>query len=133
MNDTKTALPEKAAPDPNSEGGKTLTRAVYDELQAFVKRLAETHQVWGLSIIGVCVQLFAMELRATDRKACGQYLRAIADLMDPPEIKIRRRGKHEFLTDAENRRRAALQTLLDKVHERFLAAELAEKCEARDD
>lgn len=115
--------------DPNSAPGQNLTRAVMAELVPLVNRLAETQKTYGLSIIALGIQLWVMELRALDRKACGQYLRALADLMDPPEVKLRHRGKREFLTAAENRRRAAMQTMLDKVHEKLLAADLAASAE----
>ena len=105
--------PETPAADMNPDAN--LTVVVKRELEALVTRLAEEHQTWGLGVMALGIQLIAVEMRAIDRKGCGQYFRAIADLMDPPEAKLRTRGRREFLTAAEERRRGAVQILFDKV------------------
>lgn len=94
---------------------QSLAAAVHAELGPLVHRLAETQQTYGLAVMVVAVQLIVLELRALDRAGAGAYLRAMADLMDPPLVKLRKNGRGAFLTDAEHRRRDAVQALFDAL------------------
>lgn len=102
-----------AAPPADMTAAAPIVAHVRAAMQEMVARLSAEHRQYGLTILCLAAQICAIELRPVDRKGCGAFLRALADLMDPPAAKLRRKGVNAFLTGAEERRRAAVQTLFE--------------------
>lgn len=90
---------------------EALTRAVYDALMNLTGEVAGAEGVAAMSVIYQGLQIWAMELSAIEPNGTGDYLRALADLLDPPEVKVRRKGRAAFAAESESRRREAIRKI----------------------
>lgn len=90
---------------------REIERTIHDAMLDMVNRIGESRNISGFSVVLVGIRLWVQELCEIDRAAAGAFLRALADLFDPPAAKIAAKGRHAFLKSAETRRRDAVRYL----------------------